>query len=230
MEKCYRYDVNSKFVSNTYLVKYYDTWDYSKERYELYVRGVKQTVSNEDAYYVLTAIDLINEFSDYELTLWDYNQMKSNSNMETLIGLAKCLYPRHLRCEYCEGIWYGENEGKLKRISLNLQARWPWSVKTMTINRRAHNVKEITLASEWSSQFFNTLESSVKNTEDKVVRVTEEPYKWCMWEIKMLCVLVSASYIHELNFFGTLEGRIFNGGSDIDKFISKGYIKVKGFG
>mgnify|MGYP003293850659 CR=1 FL=1 len=231
MECFSRKDVNNKFVPNTYLLRYYDFGDFCKTiRYELYVRGVKQDVTNENGYYVSTAIDLINEFSDYELELWDYNNLKSSTKIKTLIELAKCLYPQSIDCKYCEGSWYGENEGKLKRISLKLQARWPWSIKPMTINEKAHSVKEITLTSEWNAQFFNTLESSVKNTEDKIVGVTQEPYDWCTWDIKMLCVLISASYIHELNFFGMLEGRIFDAGSDIDKFISKGYIKVKGFG
>ena len=202
--------------------------DYRKD-YTLTIGREKSTVPEQDGLYLSTAIDLINIFGKIALDEFEYKLLKTNKDYISLMKYSKCLYPVSLDCDFCEGRFYGENEGKLRRIELILEARWPWSVNKMLIRGSNVDIKRLILKSSWSSQFTETLECSIISTNGQQYNIPDS-YRWSLSVIKAVSVIIAGSYLKGFNWISTFEGRIFNSGDDIDELVRKGYVKINGFG
>lgn len=202
--------------------------DYRRD-YTLTIGREETTVSENDGRYLSVAIDLINTFGKMPLDEFSYRLLKTDQEYISLMKYIKCLYPVSLDCDFCEGRFYGENEGKLRRVELVLEARWPWSVNKMLIRGSNIDIKRLILKSSWSSQFTETLECSIISTNGQKYNVPDS-YRWSLSVIKAVAVIIAGSYLKGLNWTNTFEGRIFNSGDDIDELIRKGYVKINGFG
>ena len=215
-------------LSNGTMLECPSIGDYKRD-YAMTIGGEKSTVTEKDGFYLSTAIDLINVFGNMALDKIDYDLLKNDKDYLSLMKYIKYLYPVSLECEFCEGRFYGENEGKLRRIELVLEARWPWSINTMLIRGTNVSIKHLILKSSWSSQFTETLECSIISTSGQKYSVPDS-FGWTLSVIKAVSVIMAGSYLKGFNWSKTFDGRIFNSGNDINELVRNGYVKINGFG
>ena len=223
----YTKKVNHRYSNSTKL-ECPSIGDY-QHSYKLTIGNETSTVSETDGQYLSAAIDLINTFGASPLDRIDYNLLKHNEHYKSLMRYVKLLYPISLNAEFCVGRFYGTNEGKLRKIELVLEARWPWSINKMVVRGSNVEVKKLILKSEWVSDFRQTLECKIVTPSSQILEVPSS-FEWTLSTIEAVAIVIAGSYLKGFNWLETFEGRIFNSGDDIDDLIQNGYVKVNGFG
>lgn len=193
--------------------------------YKLTVGNKTSTVSEQDGRYLSVAIDIINTFGAIPLDSTDYDLLINSEHYKSLLKYVKCLYPDSLFTEFCVGRIYGENEGKLRKIELVLEARWPWSINKMFVRNSNVDVKKLVLKSEWVSDFRQTLQCKIVTPGGQILDVPST-FNWTLSTIETVAIIIAGSYLKGFNWLETFEGRIFNSGDDIDDLIRYGYVKL----
>ena len=194
--------------------------------YKSYVRlnGNKEEVKNEDIKFLFNAGYLINAFPRPYLSTHAYRFLCSNQGQK-LIKTISCLYINDFTINRYSGSLYGAYNGEVESISVKFASRWPWSNKDFNFGRGSEAIKEIHLKSRTTSQFRATIESFVITLDGRKLSIDEQGGG--MDAITAICNLISASYIGEILYYGTFEGRIFNGGAVIRDLAMKGYLSIE---
>lgn len=196
------------------------------ERYRLEINGKSQIkyINNQNGQLLPCVIKLINTIGIPQISLYEYNQLKEH-NSRYILDLMKCLYPTDFIYEIFNGKQYGYYDGQPSKLKLELVALWPWSLKNYSNRLGTYKIKKIVLSSSVTREFMCSLESYMISTDDKKISFTENI---TIDNIELYIKFIVATYIFEMIFFETLEGRVFNGGSVdwIDKIIEKGCLKV----
>lgn len=202
--------------------------DYNSD-YKLTIGNQTSTIFERDGRYLSAAIDIINTFGAISLDRIDYNLLKNDEHYKSLLKYVKLLYPVSLDAEFCVGRFYGANEGKLRKIELVLESRWPWSINKMLVRGSSVDINKLILKSEWVSDFRQTLQCQIVTPGGQILDVPSS-FQWTLSTIEAVSIIIAGSYLKGFNWLGTFEGRIFNSGDDIDDLIRNGYVRVNGFG
>ncbi|MGM9722849.1 MAG: hypothetical protein ACI30O_01455 [Muribaculaceae bacterium] len=179
---------------------------------------------NENFGFLFNAGNLINAFPSPCLSQQAYRFLCSSKGQK-LIKTIECLYVSEFTINRYSGSLYGGYAGEIESISIKFVSRWPWSNKDFNFGKGSEPIKELHLKSRTTSQFRATIESFVITAGGRKLSIDEEG--WGMDEIEAICNLISASYIGEILYYGTFEGRVFNGGDVIRDLATKGYLSIK---
>lgn len=201
-------------LSNGYVLKSY-----------VRLNGGEQHEENEENIgFLFNAGNLINAFPSPCLSQHAYRFLCSSQGQK-LIKTIECLYVSEFAINRYSGGLYGGYAGEIESISIKFVSRWSWSNKDFNFGRGSEPIKELHLKSRTTSQFRATIESFVITAGGRKLSIEEEG--WGMDAIEAICNLISASYIGEILYYGTFEGRIFNGGTVIRDLATNGYLSIK---
>lgn len=179
---------------------------------------------NENINFIFNAGHLINAFPKPHLSIHSYRFLCSNRGQK-LIDTIRSWYISEFHINRYSGSVYGSYNGEIESISVKFISRWPWSNKDFNFGKGSEPIKELYLKSRTTEQFRATLESYVVTCAGRKLSIDEEC--WGMDEITAICNLISASYIGEIRYYNTFEGRIFNGGEVIRDLVTKDYLTVE---
>lgn len=213
--------IDSSIFPNTSLTIDYG---YGNTSYSLVVRGINKRIEQKDGSYLSCIFDLINAIGIPHVSLSDYKDLTDNAHRK-IFSLIKLYYPTSFTYEIFRGKQYDYYEGLPSKLTLDVEARWPWSISSYQGYSQTYQVKSVHFSSKVTRQFMCSIESNITDISGKTISLGDNI---TIDHIHRYMKFIVAAYIHEMKFFGTLEGRIFNGGGidDIEKIVRDGSLIV----